>query len=42
MRDPVPGVKISVADTTGQAIGDATTDAQGAYEIPCPAPVTTR
>jgi branched-chain amino acid transport system permease protein len=38
VRDPVPGVKISVADTTGQAIGDATTDDQGAYEIPLPSP----
>ena len=38
VRDPVPGVKISVADATGQAVGDATTDAQGAYEIPLPSP----
>ena len=36
VRDPVPGVKISVAAVGGEAIGDATTDAQGAYEIPLP------
>ncbi len=38
VRDPVPGVKISVAAVGGEAIADATTDDQGAYEIPLPSP----
>ncbi|GLW12249.1 hypothetical protein Misp01_73770 [Microtetraspora sp. NBRC 13810] len=33
---PVNGVKISVADEGGAAVGDATTDARGAWEIPVP------
>ena len=38
VRDPVAGVKISVAGADGEAVGDATTDDKGAYEIPLPAP----
>jgi branched-chain amino acid transport system permease protein len=38
VRDPVPGVKISVATADGEAVGEATTDDQGTYEIQLPAP----
>ncbi|HEY8094094.1 MAG TPA: hypothetical protein VID93_09925, partial [Acidimicrobiales bacterium] len=37
-RDPVAGVKISVATAAGEAVGDATTDDKGAYEIALPGP----
>ena len=35
---PVPGVKLTVADTGGGEIGVATTDAEGHYELPLPGP----
>jgi branched-chain amino acid transport system permease protein len=38
VRDPVPGVKISVATADGEAVGEATTDDKGTYEIQLPAP----
>jgi neutral amino acid transport system permease protein len=38
VRDPVPGVKIAVVAVSGEAVGDATTDDKGSYEIPLPAP----
>ena len=38
VRDPVPGVGIAVTGADGQAVGEATTDDEGRYEIPLPGP----
>ena len=38
VRDPVPGVGIAVTAADGQAVGEATTDDEGRYEIPLPGP----
>jgi neutral amino acid transport system permease protein len=38
VRDPVPGVRISVATPDGAAVGDATTAADGSYTIALPGP----
>ncbi len=38
VRDPVEGVRIVVTTPDGAAVGEATTDGEGTYEIPLPAP----
>jgi neutral amino acid transport system permease protein len=40
VRDPVAGAKVTVTTPDGAAVGEATTDADGNYEIPLPAPGT--
>ncbi len=37
-QDPVEGVTITVKDASGQVVGEATTDADGVYDIPLPEP----
>ena len=37
-REPVPAVQISLATPDGTLVGEAETDADGAYEIPVPGP----
>ena len=36
--EPVEGVTITVKDASGAVVGEATTDAEGAYDIPLPGP----
>lgn len=37
VREPVPGVTITISTPDGTAVGEAVTDAEGAYEIAVPA-----
>ena len=36
--EPVEGVTITVKDASGEVVGEATTDAEGVYDIPLPGP----
>src|SRR5262245_51001124 len=38
VRNPVPGVKLTISKADGTEVGTATTDAQGRYTLPLPGP----